>query len=60
MPLSSEIMRSQRDTGIPLHPTLGSPTRSLDEIYERLGDLPFAAEYKYDGEIRRSAVVRKR
>lgn len=37
-------------TGIPLHPTLGSPTRSLDEIYERLGDLPFAAEYKYDGQ----------
>lgn len=36
-------------SGIPLHPTLGSPTRSLDEIYERLGDLPFTAEYKYDG-----------
>ncbi|KAG2150519.1 ATP-dependent DNA ligase [Suillus clintonianus] len=36
--------------GIPLHPTLGSPTRSLDEIYDRLGDLPFAAEFKYDGQ----------
>lgn len=36
--------------GIPLHPTLGSPTRSLDEIYDRLGELPFAAEYKYDGQ----------
>ncbi|KAG8904197.1 hypothetical protein FRB99_002100 [Tulasnella sp. 403] len=36
--------------GVPLHPTLGSPTRSLDEIYERLGDLPFAAEFKYDGQ----------
>lgn len=36
--------------GIPLHPTLGSPTRSLDEIYDRLGDLSFAAEYKYDGQ----------
>jgi DNA ligase 1 len=36
--------------GIPLHPTLGSPTRSLDEIYERLGDLPFTAEFKYDGQ----------
>ncbi|KAG1802758.1 ATP-dependent DNA ligase [Suillus plorans] len=36
--------------GIPLHPTLGSPTRSLYEIYERLGDLPFAAEFKYDGQ----------
>lgn len=58
--LSSEIMPSQRAAGIPLHPTLGSPTRSLDEIYERLGDLPFAAEYKYDGEIQRSAMIRKR
>ena len=36
--------------GTPLLPTLGSPTRSLDEIYQRLGDLPFAAEYKYDGQ----------
>jgi DNA ligase-1 len=36
--------------GIPLHPTLGSPTRSLDEIYDRLGDLPFVAEFKYDGQ----------
>lgn len=38
------------DIGIPLHPTLGSPTRSLDEIYERLGDLAFSAEFKYDGQ----------
>ena len=37
-------------TGIPLHHTLGSPTRSLDEVYERLNDLPFAAEFKYDGQ----------
>lgn len=37
-------------TGIPLLPTLGSPTRSLDEIYDRLGLLPFAAEFKYDGQ----------
>ncbi|KAF8575106.1 ATP-dependent DNA ligase [Ramaria rubella] len=36
--------------GIPLHPTLGSPTRSLDEVYERLDGLPFAAEFKYDGQ----------
>ncbi|EPQ58741.1 hypothetical protein GLOTRDRAFT_36485 [Gloeophyllum trabeum ATCC 11539] len=36
--------------GIPLLPTLGSPTRSLDEIYDRLEDLPFAAEFKYDGQ----------
>ncbi|KAH9949560.1 ATP-dependent DNA ligase [Amylocystis lapponica] len=36
--------------GIPLLPTLGSPTRSLDEIYERLGGLPFTAEFKYDGQ----------
>lgn len=37
-------------TGIPLLPTLGSPTRSLDEIYDRLGDQPFQAEFKYDGQ----------
>ncbi|KAG8689187.1 hypothetical protein FRC08_011062, partial [Ceratobasidium sp. 394] len=40
----------QLAVGTPLHPTLGSPTRSLDEIYERLGDLPFSAEFKYDGQ----------
>ncbi|PCH43768.1 DNA ligase/mRNA capping enzyme [Wolfiporia cocos MD-104 SS10] len=36
--------------GVPLLPTLGSPTRSLDEIYDRLGLLSFAAEFKYDGQ----------
>ncbi|KAF8904477.1 DNA ligase [Gymnopilus junonius] len=36
--------------GIPLHPMLGSPMRSLEEIYSRLGDLPFSAEFKYDGQ----------
>ncbi|KAF8520473.1 hypothetical protein BU17DRAFT_75690 [Hysterangium stoloniferum] len=36
--------------GIPLYPTLGSPLRSLDDVYERLGDLPFTAELKYDGQ----------
>lgn len=36
--------------GIPLHPTLGSPMRSLAEVYERLGNLPFVAEFKYDGQ----------
>ncbi|KAG7452353.1 ATP-dependent DNA ligase [Guyanagaster necrorhizus] len=36
--------------GVPLYPNLGSPIRSLDEIYERLGDLPFTAEFKYDGQ----------
>ncbi|KAL5635505.1 hypothetical protein ACGC1H_004333 [Rhizoctonia solani] len=40
----------QLTVGIPLHPTLGSPTRSLDEIYDRLGDLAFTAEFKYDGQ----------
>ncbi|KAG8886331.1 hypothetical protein FRB97_004866 [Tulasnella sp. 331] len=30
--------------------TVGSPTRSLDEIYERLDELPFTAEFKYDGQ----------
>ncbi|KAI0374018.1 ATP-dependent DNA ligase [Pilatotrama ljubarskyi] len=36
--------------GVPLLPTLGSPTRSLDEIYDLLGLLPFTAEFKYDGQ----------
>ena len=29
---------------------LGSPTRSLEEVYERLENRPFVAEYKYDGQ----------
>ena len=29
---------------------LGSPTRSLDEIYERLREQAFSAEFKYDGQ----------
>ena len=40
--------------GIPLHPTrmLGSPTRSLEEVYDRLGNLsfPVTAEFKYEGQ----------
>ncbi|EJT97275.1 ATP-dependent DNA ligase [Dacryopinax primogenitus] len=36
--------------GVPLLPTLGSPMRSLEEIYDRLSGLPFAAEMKYDGQ----------
>lgn len=40
----------QSTLGIPLHHTLGSPTRSLDEVYDRLGDLSFTAEFKYDGQ----------
>ncbi|TRM69448.1 ATP-dependent DNA ligase [Schizophyllum amplum] len=36
--------------GIPLMPTLGSPTRSLDEVFNILQDHPFAAELKYDGQ----------
>ncbi|TFK44414.1 ATP-dependent DNA ligase [Crucibulum laeve] len=36
--------------GIPLHSTLGSPLRSLEEVYERLPGLPFSAEFKYDGQ----------
>ncbi|KAF8650388.1 hypothetical protein AX16_005196 [Volvariella volvacea WC 439] len=38
------------EIGIPLHPTLGSPARSLDEIYDVLGDRPFSTEFKYDGQ----------
>jgi DNA ligase-1 len=40
----------KNDTGIPLLPTLGSPVRSVDDIYECLGDLQFSAEFKYDGQ----------
>ena len=37
-------------SGTPLLPMLGSPTRSLHEIYRRLDGNPFAAEFKYDGQ----------
>ena len=36
--------------GIPLQPTLGSPMRSLDDVYNRIGGQPFMAEFKYDGQ----------
>ena len=38
------------NVGVPLHATLGSPCRSLDEIYDRLGVSSFSAEFKYDGQ----------
>jgi len=31
-------------TGIPIQPALGTPTRALDEIYEKFGDATFTAE----------------
>ena len=37
--------------GTPLMPTLGSPMRSLDDVYERLGPAAnWTAEMKYDGQ----------
>ncbi|GAA5998682.1 uncharacterized protein JCM10292_007156 [Rhodotorula paludigena] len=36
--------------GIPLEPMLGSITRSLSDIYTRLGSRPFVAEAKLDGQ----------
>ncbi|WVQ74491.1 hypothetical protein IAR50_004092 [Cryptococcus sp. DSM 104548] len=36
--------------GIPLSPMLGSITRSLNEVFTRLGKLPFTAEAKLDGQ----------
>jgi DNA ligase-1 len=48
--IMSDLTQIGGNTGTPLHPTLGSPTRSLDEIYERLGNLAFSAEFKYDGQ----------
>ncbi|KAI0051832.1 DNA ligase [Auriscalpium vulgare] len=44
--------------GIPLHPTLGSPMRSLDEVYERISGTPFVAEFKYDGQRAQIHAVR--
>lgn len=44
------VYKYSNHQGIPLHPTLGSPTRSLQEIYDLLGDRPFSAEFKYDGQ----------
>lgn len=46
----SLVQRVPLTVGIPLHPTLGSPMRSFEEIYERLGGLAFSAEFKYDGQ----------
>lgn len=36
--------------GIPISPMLGSITRSIDEVYTRLGAFPFTAEEKLDGQ----------
>ncbi|BGO90108.1 hypothetical protein NBRC10512_004046 [Rhodotorula toruloides] len=36
--------------GVPLEPMLGSITRSLDDIYTRLGSRPFVSEAKLDGQ----------
>ncbi|KAJ9126077.1 hypothetical protein QFC24_002349 [Naganishia onofrii] len=36
--------------GIPLSPMLGSITRSLAEVFTRLGTLPFTSEAKLDGQ----------
>ncbi|KIP10885.1 hypothetical protein PHLGIDRAFT_100459 [Phlebiopsis gigantea 11061_1 CR5-6] len=36
--------------GVPLLPTLGSPARSLEEVYGLLGSQAFTAEFKYDGQ----------
>lgn len=33
-----------------MHPTLGSPMRSLNDIYIVSEDRPFMAEFKYDGQ----------
>ena len=38
---------------------LGSPTRSLEEIYDRLGSLPFTAEFKYDGQRAQIHAIRE-
>lgn len=50
MNLTTRTVDEVHIVGVPLLPTLGSPTRSLDEIYGRLGTSPFTAEFKYDGQ----------
>ncbi|WVR03929.1 hypothetical protein IAU60_000928 [Kwoniella sp. DSM 27419] len=42
--------RVRVSVGIPLSPMLGSITRSLNEVFTRLGTLPFTAEAKLDGQ----------
>ncbi|KZV63805.1 ATP-dependent DNA ligase, partial [Peniophora sp. CONT] len=44
------LHRVSLTVGIPLHPTLGSPMRSLEDVYDRVQDIPFVAEFKYDGQ----------
>ena len=46
----SERLLTLRHIGIPLLPTLGSPARSLEEVYGVLGSQAFTAEFKYDGQ----------
>ncbi|KAH9978563.1 ATP-dependent DNA ligase [Lactifluus volemus] len=46
----SQSRMTASPTGIPLQPTLGSPMRSLGDVYERVGGLAFTAEFKYDGQ----------
>lgn len=50
--MSSQHLHSYLDfcEGIPLRPTLGSPARSLSEVYTLLNGREFTAEYKYDGQ----------
>lgn len=38
------------ESGIPLHPTLGPPARPLDGAYDQPNEMPFTAEFKYDGQ----------
>ena len=49
LPGSAEML-SHRFSGIPLSPMLGSITRSLSDVFTRLGTLPFTAEAKLDGQ----------
>lgn len=48
--LSSLAERCPLSLGVPLAPMLGSITRSLQEVYDRLNGAPFVSEWKYDGQ----------
>lgn len=46
----AKLTSTSARAGIPLEPMLGSITRSLSDIYTRLGSRPFVSEAKLDGQ----------
>lgn len=48
--LSQLAIRVPMRVGTPLSPMLGSITRSLPAMFDKLGSRPFVCEFKYDGQ----------